>query len=415
MKKMRRLIPAIAMLLVSAVMLSTASFAWFSMNTDVTASGMQIQAIADSSLVISQAPLTAEGSTAGAPDIKIETGVQKLYPVAYAPGQAKAEDGSYKTDGTNPVWNVVSGATLSGIQAAGWYQPKENENSNIQTGLNKGDFVTVADSAAGFFYVEEFYIAAIDEAKEDATLTLDLSALEASNKNETWKAYAAAIYVVNKTTVDAEGKTVDNPIWKDGVDVVAGTAPDAIIFADDAQENGKFRGIVELPDMDIPSVAGAIDGNTVGLKVIVHFYIDGALMAANDATTRVANGNQYTQADAKYDEKTAYIVVEKATEVADVVVGKTDVSDYYTLSGKVYTPADTDVAAENVTYYALDFAPAVATDEIINAAKVPTTWYTYAVNYIQVPYAYVRTSDVPSTATTLELSFAVADKPVAGN
>ena len=33
MKKMRRLIPAIAMLLVSAVMLSTASFAWFTRRT----------------------------------------------------------------------------------------------------------------------------------------------------------------------------------------------------------------------------------------------------------------------------------------------------------------------------------------------------------------------------------------------
>ena len=44
MKKMRKLIPALAMLLVSAVMMSTASFAWFSMNTSVTASGMSVTA-----------------------------------------------------------------------------------------------------------------------------------------------------------------------------------------------------------------------------------------------------------------------------------------------------------------------------------------------------------------------------------
>ena len=44
MKMTRKLIPAIAMLLISAVMMSTASFAWFSMNTSVSASGMQIQA-----------------------------------------------------------------------------------------------------------------------------------------------------------------------------------------------------------------------------------------------------------------------------------------------------------------------------------------------------------------------------------
>ena len=52
MKKMRRLIPAIAMLLVSAVMLSTASFAWFSMSTKATAQGMTVKAEADSSLLI---------------------------------------------------------------------------------------------------------------------------------------------------------------------------------------------------------------------------------------------------------------------------------------------------------------------------------------------------------------------------
>ena len=44
MKLSRKLVPAIAMLLVSAVMLSTASFAWFSMNTTVSATGVQVQA-----------------------------------------------------------------------------------------------------------------------------------------------------------------------------------------------------------------------------------------------------------------------------------------------------------------------------------------------------------------------------------
>ncbi len=52
MKKMRKLIPALAMLLISAVMMSTASFAWFSINRNVTASGMAVTASADGSLVI---------------------------------------------------------------------------------------------------------------------------------------------------------------------------------------------------------------------------------------------------------------------------------------------------------------------------------------------------------------------------
>ena len=43
-KTNRKLIPAVAMLLISAIMLSTSSFAWFSMNSTVTADGMTVKA-----------------------------------------------------------------------------------------------------------------------------------------------------------------------------------------------------------------------------------------------------------------------------------------------------------------------------------------------------------------------------------
>jgi len=46
MKNMKKLIPAFAMLLVAAVLMGTSTFAWFSMNTQVTAEQMQIKATA---------------------------------------------------------------------------------------------------------------------------------------------------------------------------------------------------------------------------------------------------------------------------------------------------------------------------------------------------------------------------------
>lgn len=54
MKTMKKLIPALAMLLVSAVLLGTSTFAWFSMNRTVTATGMKVKATSSSSLVIAQ-------------------------------------------------------------------------------------------------------------------------------------------------------------------------------------------------------------------------------------------------------------------------------------------------------------------------------------------------------------------------
>ncbi|MBP5312373.1 MAG: hypothetical protein J6112_06030, partial [Clostridia bacterium] len=52
MKKLMKLVPAFIMLLVSAILVSTATFAWFSMNTQVTATAMQVKAVAEDGLLI---------------------------------------------------------------------------------------------------------------------------------------------------------------------------------------------------------------------------------------------------------------------------------------------------------------------------------------------------------------------------
>lgn len=52
MKATRKLIPAIAMLLVAAAVMSTASYAWFTMSKQVTATGMNVTVTAPSNLVI---------------------------------------------------------------------------------------------------------------------------------------------------------------------------------------------------------------------------------------------------------------------------------------------------------------------------------------------------------------------------
>lgn len=52
MKAMKKLIPALAMLLVSAVVMSSASFAWFTMSRQVTAQGMNVTVTAPNNLMI---------------------------------------------------------------------------------------------------------------------------------------------------------------------------------------------------------------------------------------------------------------------------------------------------------------------------------------------------------------------------
>ena len=78
MKNTRKLIPALAMLLLSAVLMSTASFAWFSMNTEVKATGMTVQATTPASLEIAT---TSDG--AWTYDATLTTTKTGLNPVHY--------------------------------------------------------------------------------------------------------------------------------------------------------------------------------------------------------------------------------------------------------------------------------------------------------------------------------------------
>ena len=52
MKKFKKLIPALCMLLISAVLMGTSTYAWFSMNKTVTAEGMQVTAKSNSTYLL---------------------------------------------------------------------------------------------------------------------------------------------------------------------------------------------------------------------------------------------------------------------------------------------------------------------------------------------------------------------------
>ncbi len=98
MKKLnRKLIPAFAMLLLSAVLMSTASFAWFSSNTTVTATGMKVQATAPAALWISTI-----GGTKWETNIDLEGDVENMSPVTTNSAQAIVDNwDSWKFYGLN--------------------------------------------------------------------------------------------------------------------------------------------------------------------------------------------------------------------------------------------------------------------------------------------------------------------------
>ncbi len=63
MKKFKKVVPALCALLVSAVMLGSSTYAWFSMNTRVTAQGMQVTAQSNSTYLVVSATNTLATET----------------------------------------------------------------------------------------------------------------------------------------------------------------------------------------------------------------------------------------------------------------------------------------------------------------------------------------------------------------
>ena len=80
------------MLLVSAIMLSTASFAWFSMNTDVKVEGIQFEAYSDSLFL----EISKDKQTFTPNDIKADLAKKYLRPIAY--GTIEDMGGAYSID-----------------------------------------------------------------------------------------------------------------------------------------------------------------------------------------------------------------------------------------------------------------------------------------------------------------------------
>lgn len=80
MKKFKKLIPAFCLLLVSAVLMGTSTFAWFSMNRNVTATGMTLTANSDNPFLIIAAGATVD-NTSIATSVNTSATSKALYPV----------------------------------------------------------------------------------------------------------------------------------------------------------------------------------------------------------------------------------------------------------------------------------------------------------------------------------------------
>lgn len=169
---MKKIIPSICMLLVTAVLMGTSTYAWFSMNREVKATGMQVSAVTSSNLVISK---TNEGAV---------TAVNKF-------------DISYTTK--------TALTPASSVNGKAFFSAKGEATAPDQSALkeNKYDSVTAPTVSGKTYYVTEtFYIGinGVEDLKNKIDVTVNMTSKDAAGEDKTgtnaniYKALRFAVY-----------------------------------------------------------------------------------------------------------------------------------------------------------------------------------------------------------------------------
>ena len=312
MKNYRRIIPAFALLLVTAIMLSTASYAWFTATDKVSATGMNVQAQASGSLVIKKnSALLATDA-----DITVsfaDVGTKQLIPVTY-----KEQDGE---------------------QAAGWYNKADTAVIDPLTGspdaaLSLVDTYTPTNT----MYVDHVvYIASAGDKMDNMDILVNVLD-EATTKEKVSEAYTVAFYINTDP---------------------ATTAPTAIVNVRDGDDTTAPVKITTGDAVTIPSTVGVTETG-VGIKITMRVYVDGALPGTVNKTVQVptyasAAGQTYNAT------KVYYQMIDEAGEL---VASNMKLAPTHDL--------DDGVSAVPAGYYTVTYTSQSVPSTVVNNADAPT-------------------------------------------
>ena len=277
---MKKIIPALALLLVSAVMLATSSFAWFSMNTTVTVTGMSVSTRISDNLQIASDTIDSDAKKA---DNLFQNGLNQtvtgiLEPVSTVDGEAffytatdnvKA-DGDAITD-TYIAYNASAAAS---------------DTTNYSNAFSENYDVKKSDTAVAYVdYV--FQIKAINsDTSTDKNVKLTGVNLLYNNLAETTneiKAFRVAVFVEDITDTDPSG---------DIGTLVTILAPSAAAYRTAGKAVATTAGPVSegnmttsVSELGSNATIGQVDAGTTGyFKVVVRLWLEGEDTTCNSQT-----------------------------------------------------------------------------------------------------------------------------------
>ncbi len=224
MKKFKKLIPAFCAMLVSAAMLGTSTYAWFSVNKKVEANGMSVTAQANTQYFVVLNSVATGGFTA---EGKAETTTTTLT-TPTAGGIGGPSTNVYPAAYTTEKLSLASGTGAS-VEANNWYtggvsadEQKTNENSQFTTLTTLGpDAAATFTTNTDYFVAYTFYVGLADKT-DSCSAKLKFTATDVTN------AAKIAGFTVKSSDATAEvkytsyaGKTDEAVETTDAFDFVA--------------------------------------------------------------------------------------------------------------------------------------------------------------------------------------------------
>lgn len=189
---MKKLIPALCMLLVAACLMGTSTYAWFSANEAVSASGMQVKAAADGGLAIAAVP-----GTKGTAEAMVGTVTADMYGSSATVGWANIADGATVKPVSSYNGKWTSGAAVNNefhtADTSKYADATANTTSYYQKSLWK---IKTLDTSAGASY--NVKVTGVTVTLDDATK--DVYDTEEATSAMLNKSLRVAIHVTNAAT-----------------------------------------------------------------------------------------------------------------------------------------------------------------------------------------------------------------------
>lgn len=270
MKATRKLIPAIAMLLISAVMMSTATFAWFSTNQTVTASGMQISAKANNAFLVISESNVATAPNSKETSVSLTSSVGSVIPATAFSTTASGTTAGKKDDASTSIhWYTGTAAAAN----------KTDLNTQGYSGIDEGalQLYTVSGkfyirSAAGFptatnLRLTGFWVGNESEFSPAVSVVLKVTGLTEDGTADTTKYY---IYEGAERGVKAVGEGEDTPADNDVLSAFVHAGKDVIV---------EFYIYINGDDQNVYTDKAVAD-NLDAMTVTMTFGIDGIIAAS---------------------------------------------------------------------------------------------------------------------------------------